>query len=109
MAAFSSLFAPQEAVRADGHFDVCQHFGTRISGTGLTGLLNDAGGYSLAFFLSAVVVGVALLLVLLAYEQHRPSVRPALDTTGQAGDSPEVPVSVAVGSGEPVRRLGHQF
>lgn len=82
VAAFSSLFAPQEAVRATAILMFVSTLG-RISGTGLTGSLNEWGGYSLAFSLSVVVVGVAILLVLLAYEQHRPSVQPALGTTGR--------------------------
>lgn len=82
VAAFSSLFAPQEAVRATAILMFVSSVG-RISGTGLTGSLNEWGGYSLAFLLSAVVAGVAIGLVLLAYEQRRPSVRPALGTTGR--------------------------
>lgn len=83
VAVFSSQFPPAEAVRATAIVMFVSSV-ARMTGTGLTGWLNDwSGGYSLAFFLAAGVAILAVLLVLPAPEQRRPSVPPALGSTGR--------------------------
>lgn len=77
VAVFSSQFPAHEAVRATAILTLVSSLG-RMSATGLTGSLNNWGGYSLAFFLAAGVAGLAILLVLPAYEQRRPAMRPSL-------------------------------
>ncbi|MCL4297502.1 MAG: MFS transporter [Anaerolineae bacterium] len=82
VAVFSSQFPAHETVRATAILTLVSSLG-RMSATGLTGSLNNWGGYSLAFFLATGVAGVAILLVLPAYEQRRPAVRPSLGSTGR--------------------------
>jgi DHA1 family multidrug resistance protein-like MFS transporter len=48
---FSSLFPAQEAVRATAILAVAASIG-RVTGTSVTGTLNNLGGYSLAFYLA---------------------------------------------------------
>jgi DHA1 family multidrug resistance protein-like MFS transporter len=52
---FSSLFPPHEAVRATAMLTFVGSVG-RVLATGVTGSLNELGGYSLAFFLAAVAL-----------------------------------------------------
>ncbi len=82
VAVFSSQFPAHEAVRATAALMFVSSV-ARMTGTSLTGSLNDWGGYGLTFFLAAGVAALAALLVLPAYEQRRPSVRPALSSTGR--------------------------
>ncbi|MBE7550629.1 MAG: MFS transporter [Anaerolineales bacterium] len=82
VAVFSSQFPAHEAVRATAILTLVSSLG-RMSATSLTGSLNNWGGYSLAFFLATGVAGLAILLVLPAYEQRRPVVRPSLGSTGR--------------------------
>jgi MFS family permease len=82
VAVFSSQFPAHEAVRATAILTFVSSLG-RMSATSLTGSFNDWGGYSLAFFLATGVAALAVLLVLPAYEQRRPSVQPSLGTTGR--------------------------
>jgi MFS family permease len=82
VAVFSSLFPAAEAVRATAILTFVSSVG-RISATSLTGSLNEWGGSSLPFLLAMGVAGLAVLLVLPAYEQRRPSVRPSLEDTGR--------------------------
>lgn len=82
VAVFSSQFPAAEAVRATAILMFVSSL-ARMTGTGLTGSLNEWGGYSLAFFLAAGVAVLAILLVLPIREQRRPSVQPALGSTGR--------------------------
>jgi MFS family permease len=82
VAVFSSQFPAAEAVRATAILTFVSSV-ARMTGTGLTGSLNEWGGYSLAFFLAAGVAILAILLVLPAREQRRPSTPPALGSTGR--------------------------
>ena len=50
----------------------------RVTGTSLTGRLNETGGYPLAFYLAAASAGLAILIMLLAKERRRPPCRPSL-------------------------------
>jgi MFS family permease len=72
---FSSLFPPQEAVRAT---TILTFIGSasRVVATAITGSLNAMGGYSLAFFSAAAVALLGLLLVLPVKEQGSPPKRP---------------------------------
>jgi MFS family permease len=82
VAVFSSLFPAGEAVRATAILTFVSSLG-RVSGTSLTGSLNEWGGYSLAFFLSAGVAALAIVLVLPAAEQQRPRQQPSLAGIGR--------------------------
>jgi MFS family permease len=82
VAVFSSQFPAAEAVRATAILTFISSV-ARMTGTSLTGSLNEWGGYSLAFFLAASVAALAIMLVLPAHEQRRPPVRPALGSTGR--------------------------
>jgi MFS family permease len=75
--AFSGLFPAQEAIRATSILTFVGSVG-RVAATGVTGVLNELGGYSLAFFAAA---GAALLGVLVMFSarervnhRRRPSV-----------------------------------
>lgn len=73
---FSSLFPPAEAVRASALLTLVGSVGRMLS-TGVTGSLNDLGGYSLAFFLAVAAAGIAILVILPSKEQLRPPKRPS--------------------------------
>jgi len=79
--AFSSLFPPREAVRATALLTVVNSV-SRMFATGLTGVLNDWGGYGLAFTLSTIVAGVAVLLYLPIKEEQVKRRSPTLRDTG---------------------------
>lgn len=66
---FSGLFTPREAVRASALLTMVSSF-ARMIATGLTGTLNQAGGYALAFYLAAGA-GVAAFLILMPIHEDR--------------------------------------
>ncbi len=74
---FSGLFPPSEAVRATAVLTAVLSF-SRMLATSLTGWLNELGGYSLAFFLSAGLAGLAILCLIPARETRQPSQLPSL-------------------------------
>ncbi|HEY9076636.1 MAG TPA: MFS transporter [Anaerolineaceae bacterium] len=74
---FSSLFPPEEAVRATSLLTVVNSV-SRMLATGANGFLNDLGGYSLAFTAAVVVSGLAVLVVLPAREERLPPKTPNL-------------------------------
>jgi DHA1 family multidrug resistance protein-like MFS transporter len=78
---FSSLFPPHEAVRASAMLTFVGSVG-RVLATGVTGSLNELGGYSLAFFLAAGAAALAVLIVLPAREKRRPPQRPSVGAIG---------------------------
>ncbi len=78
---FSSLFPPQEAVRASAVLTFVGSAG-RVLATGVTGSLNELGGYSLAFLLAVGVAALAILIVLPAREMPRQSQRPSVRSIG---------------------------
>jgi MFS family permease len=86
---FSSLFPPHEAVRATAMLTFVGSAG-RVLATGVTGSLNDWGGYSLAFFLAAGAAALAVLIVLPAREEHRPPQRPSIAGIGSLITRPDV-------------------
>ncbi len=79
---FSSLFPPDEAVRASALLTSVGSVG-RVLATGVTGSLNELGGYPLAFFLAAGAAALAILIVLPARENRRPPRRPSAGSIGR--------------------------
>ncbi len=68
---FSSLYPPEEAVRASAVLTLVSSV-ARMLATSVTGSLNEWGGYPLAFFLAVGAAGLAILVVLPARESKRP-------------------------------------
>ena len=79
---FSSLFPPDEAVRASAILTFVGSVG-RVLATGVTGALNEWGGYRLAFFLAAGAAALAILVALPVRESRRPPQRPSLGGIGR--------------------------
>jgi MFS family permease len=86
---FSSLFPPHEAVRASALLTAVGSVG-RVLATGVTGSLNELGGYSLAFFLAAGVAVLAILVVLPTQEGRRRPRRPSFAGIGSLITRPDV-------------------
>jgi len=78
---FTSLFPPQEVVRASATLTLCSSI-ARMVGTSVTGSLNEVGGYSLAFFLATGVAALAILMMLFIPEQRRPPKQPSVGSVG---------------------------
>lgn len=81
VAVFSSLFPPEDAVRASSLLTLVGSI-ARVLATSANGPLNQWGGYPLAFFLAAGAAAVAILIVLPIRDQVRPPKRPSLKRTG---------------------------
>jgi len=73
---FSSFYRPSEVIRAIALLTLASSLG-RIIGTASNGFLNEIGGYPLAFYLSAIVSGVAILMMFFVPEQRQPSQTPS--------------------------------
>jgi MFS family permease len=86
---FSSLFPPHEAVRASAMLTFVSSVG-RVLATGVTGSLNELGGYPLAFFLAAGAAVLAILIVLPIQEGRRPPQRPSVGAIGSLITRPDV-------------------
>jgi MFS family permease len=86
---FSSLFPPDEAVRASAMLTLVGSVG-RVLATGVTGSLNELGGYSLAFFLATGAAVLAILIVLPARERRRSSQRPSVGGIRRLISRPDV-------------------
>lgn len=71
---FSGLFPLNDAIRATTWLTVANSVG-RVLATGLTGAVNNWQGPATTFMVAAVIAGLAMLLVLPAYEPRHP-VRP---------------------------------
>lgn len=80
--AFSSLFPAHEAVRAAALLSLVNS-ASRMLATGITGELNDLGGYGLAFMLAAVAGGLAVLVYLPVKEERLERKVPSLQGTGR--------------------------
>lgn len=74
---FSSLFPPRDAVRASALLTMVGSV-ARMIATGLTGVLNEIGGYSLAFYLATGAAVLALLVFLPTRELTRPPKAPSI-------------------------------
>ena len=68
--AFSSLFAPEDAVRASAILSAINAV-ARVIVTSVTGSLNLMGGYPLSFFVAVVMAGLAILAMLFVKEPRR--------------------------------------
>jgi len=79
---FSSLFPPEEAVRASALLTFTGSLG-RVLATSVTGSLNELGGYSLAFFLAVGAAALAILVVLPAREKRHLPRRPSVGGIGR--------------------------
>jgi MFS family permease len=82
VAVFSSLFPSHEAVRASAMLTFVGSVG-RVLATGVTGSLNELGGYSLAFFLAAGTAALGVLALLPTRESRRPPRRPSVGGIGR--------------------------
>jgi len=80
--AFSSQFPPDQAVRASALLSFISSAG-RMLATSLTGLLNQWGGYALAFYASVGVEAVAVVALLPAREARLAPQRPAWSPIGR--------------------------
>ncbi len=69
---FSSLFPAKESVKASAMLTMVGSVG-RVLATGITGTLNEIGGYQLPFFLAAGAAGLAIVVLL---PQHETKLRP---------------------------------
>ncbi len=74
---FSGLFPPKEAVRAAAILTLVGSL-ARFLATGLTGVLNDFGGYPLAYYLAAGLSVAAVLIYAFSREIPRPPKPPHL-------------------------------
>jgi MFS family permease len=79
---FSSLFPPEEAVRASALLTFIGSAG-RVLATAVTGSLNAWGGYPLAFFLAAGAAALAILVILTAGERRRWPQPPSVGEIGR--------------------------
>jgi MFS family permease len=73
---FSSLYPPEQAVRATTTLTVMSAI-ARLIATASNGPLNALGGYSLAFLTAAVLAGIAIVLLLPNGETRRPARAPS--------------------------------
>jgi predicted MFS family arabinose efflux permease len=69
--AFSSFFSLDRAIFASSLLTFSASFG-RMVATGLTGFLNQIGGYSFAFYLATSVGIMAMITVIFSREKKRP-------------------------------------
>jgi len=74
--AFNSLFPLKEVIRATTILTLASSVG-RVVATSVTGSLNNWGGYSLPFLLSAGAAGLAILFLLPVREERRPNHPPS--------------------------------
>jgi MFS family permease len=87
--AFSSLFPPQERVRATVILTVF-HSISRLLATSVTGSLINVGGDILPFTVAAFAATLGILCVLPVWEQARPRLRPSVGGIGRLITRPEV-------------------
>lgn len=78
---FSSLFPPQDAVRATALLSMINSL-SRVIATSMNGRLNEMGGYQLAFYVAIVVAGMAVLVTLPVRERPRSPKLPSLRGIG---------------------------
>lgn len=71
IAVFSTFFDLDQAVFASSMLTFSASLG-RMIGTGLTGFLNQMGGYQLSFYLAAVTGILAIIVVFFVKEKRRP-------------------------------------
>jgi MFS family permease len=74
---YSSLFSPGEAVRAAAILTLVNSI-SRMFATALNGSLNSLGGYPLAFTISIITAGLAVLILLPVREPVRAATPPSI-------------------------------
>ena len=79
---FSGLFPSEESVRASSMLTLIGSVG-RLLATGVTGTLNELGGYSLAFFLAAGSAVLAILVMIPTREQELERKSPSFKELGR--------------------------
>ena len=79
---FSSLFPPEEAVRATALLTFVGALG-RVLATSLTGTLNERAGYALPFFLATGVAVLGVVALLPVPEKTHPPKRPTVGGIGR--------------------------
>lgn len=77
VAVFSTLFPPEDAVRASAMLTLVAS-AARAVATSVNGTLNNAGGYSLAFWVAAIAAALAILTLLPSRERRRLPNKPSL-------------------------------
>lgn len=92
---FSSLFPPEQAVRASAILAVANSF-SRLVATAVTGVLNDSFGYQAAFIAAAVGAGLALLATLPVREAALASKQPSMKQVARLGLRRDVLVPTAL-------------
>ena len=70
IAVFSGMFDPKQAVFATSLLTLSSSVG-RVLATSLNGFLNNIGGYPLAFIISAIAAGLAIVFILFTKEEQR--------------------------------------
>ncbi|HEB29391.1 MAG TPA: MFS transporter [Spirochaetes bacterium] len=78
---FSTFFDFKQTIFASSMLTFSASFG-RMIGTGLTGFLNRRGGYPLAFYLSAILVVIALVIILFVKDEKKPPKTVSIRTIG---------------------------
>lgn len=78
---FSSFFSPEEAIYSSAMLAFTASFG-RLVGTGLTGVLNRAGGYQLPFYLAAGTGVLAIIIMLFTKATKSPKREVSLGSIG---------------------------
>lgn len=86
---FSSLYPPEDAVRASALLTFVGGIG-RILATGITGTLNNWQGYSFAFYLAAGAGLLAVVAMLPARERAQPPKTPSLPSVARLVMRPDV-------------------
>jgi len=92
---FSSLFPPEQAVRASAILAVANSF-SRLVATAVTGVLNDSFGYQAAFIAAAVGAGLALLATLPVREAALAPKQPSMKQIARLGLRRDVLVPTAL-------------
>ena len=79
---FSSIFPACEAVRASSILSLIGSI-SRFAATSLNGVLNEIGGYPLAYYLAAGLSAASVIIYLFVYEKPRACKTPSLNVTGR--------------------------
>ncbi len=79
---YTNLFPSEDVVRASAVLTLVSSLSNMVA-TMSTGLWNNMGGYSLAFYLSVGVAGLAILVMLVGREQPQPITAPSFPEIGR--------------------------
>jgi len=86
---FASLFPPETAVRMTAMMNIVNAFGRALA-TGTNGLLNEMGGYDLAFAVAIAFSVLAILFFLPVKDPRRTPRKPNLKALWQLSSRPDV-------------------